>query len=573
MSRITVPVLLLLILLNPSNCQRELASVYTFLRTDTILPGPSMSFKISLASGVFEFEFKTWVDQALVLYQDDQGISDHIQLTIQEGRLWFSFYGSKENTNPEDRIHGKFTSEKKYNDFSWHNVRIERNTSVTSIFINNGEERKSFQTNGLSSFTSNLTIGGFDREYISDLSSNGIYKIYAAPVNKRGFLNACVRNIKYGKTREDMRDISSQYVRKFKVISGCSLNHCHKPEPICKNNGKCSPDGKDDVTCDCRWTGFVKDYCQEGALELKLDGTYKVMYTSLITNEDQDRYKFRVKTLQKDALLFYAKGATNTEDFLIIEIKSSKLRLVINFGEQGVNYTAKSGDKISDGKWHTVEYTKQLYHFTLKVDKTAAQKFSIKSKSYKRIDYGESFFLGEISQEPYRNEIAIQDFIWENGKNRNEINFVTGLYETYFVRNEGFQVLPEYARPEFNKELPNPTPKPMPSTFPTGKPGCKEGECLTKSSVSTTQTTRKFEEPKNVARSEDDDEDSSVTWIVVVTVILSILLFAAIAFLVHKWNKRYSGDFQVNRKPVGPADTVVHYNKDAHKEKQRQMRL
>ena len=58
-----------------------------------------------------------------------------------------------------------------------------------------------------------------------------------------------------------------------------------------------------------------------------------------------------------------------------------------------------------------------------------------------------------------------------------------------------------------------------------------------------------------------------------VTVIFAILLCVAVVFFVRKWNQRYSGDFQVSRKPIGPAGTVVHYQDAAHKEKQRQMKL
>ena len=58
-----------------------------------------------------------------------------------------------------------------------------------------------------------------------------------------------------------------------------------------------------------------------------------------------------------------------------------------------------------------------------------------------------------------------------------------------------------------------------------------------------------------------------------VTVALSVLVLATVGFFVRKWNQRYSGDFQVNRQPIGPAETIVHYQDAAHKEKQREMRL
>ena len=52
---------------------------FEFFTSGTNLPGPTMSFENSLNKGIFEFEFKTFVDRALMLYQDDQGQSDYIR--------------------------------------------------------------------------------------------------------------------------------------------------------------------------------------------------------------------------------------------------------------------------------------------------------------------------------------------------------------------------------------------------------------------------------------------------------------------------------------------------------------
>ena len=172
---------LLLLLFKFHNATRQ-PSVFTFLRTDTNLPGPLMRFNLSLASGIFEFEFKTFVKKALMLYQDDNGKSDHIQVTLQDGRLWFVFYVS----NDEPGITGRFASAKKYNDFKWHSVRIERNASITNFIVDHGEERKSFNTDGyLSSLKSTLLIGGFSRDQIiNDVSNPGAFYIYALPMSK-----------------------------------------------------------------------------------------------------------------------------------------------------------------------------------------------------------------------------------------------------------------------------------------------------------------------------------------------------------------------------------------------------
>lgn len=174
----------LLLILRPYNATwQKQSTVFTFLRTDTKLPGPSMRFHKSLASGVFEFEFKTLVNRALVLYQDDNGKSDHIQVSFQSGRVWFLF---GVNDNNGRVIEGKFTSKEKYNDFRWHSLRIERNASITSIILDNGKEKTSFQTEGhRSSFMSDLIIGGFGPDqYVNDITNQGAYIIYVHPLSK-----------------------------------------------------------------------------------------------------------------------------------------------------------------------------------------------------------------------------------------------------------------------------------------------------------------------------------------------------------------------------------------------------
>lgn len=170
---------LIFVFSKPSNIVlgQKAVKTLTLLKTESKVPGPSLRFNKSLASGIFEFEFKTFVDTALVLYQDDEGKSDHIQITFQEGRLWFLFYLNK-NNNPG--MQRGFTSERTYNDFEWHSIRIERNASATSFIVDNGEEIKTIPTYGYQSlFTSTLLIGGFDfDQYVNDLSNQGAFFVY-----------------------------------------------------------------------------------------------------------------------------------------------------------------------------------------------------------------------------------------------------------------------------------------------------------------------------------------------------------------------------------------------------------
>ena len=56
-------------------------NAWTFFKRGTSLPGPTMSFNnTSLNNGIFEFEFKTFVDRALILYQDSEGGWEYFRL-------------------------------------------------------------------------------------------------------------------------------------------------------------------------------------------------------------------------------------------------------------------------------------------------------------------------------------------------------------------------------------------------------------------------------------------------------------------------------------------------------------
>ena len=88
---------------------------------------------------------------------------------------------------------------------------------------------------------------------------------YFPLVCRRGYFNGCVKNIKYGFNEQSLKTIQDIKGLRYFVKDGCDLTYCHKPEPVCKNQGKCSPiDGKIKVECDCRWTGFEGTNCTVG---------------------------------------------------------------------------------------------------------------------------------------------------------------------------------------------------------------------------------------------------------------------------------------------------------------------
>ncbi|CAB4021189.1 Hypothetical predicted protein, partial [Paramuricea clavata] len=152
------------------------------------------------------------------------------------------------------------------------------------------------------------------------------------------------------------------------------------------------------------------------------------------------------------------------------------------------NYTATSSVEINDGKWHFVEYAKESNYFTLKVDMISTNVL-LRSIGFRKMDYDDHSFLGEIAETPYKHDIKIQDFVWK--VRWDTVNFVTGLFQTYEDYNAYFRVLPEYVLPIFNRKLPrtaqplnykitSSTPKPMSNTPTPSKHRCTEGPCSSK---------------------------------------------------------------------------------------------
>ena len=69
------------------------------------------------------------------------------------------------------------------------------------------------------------------------------------------------------------------------------------------------------------------------ALELTFNGSYRVKYIlSNRSNIRKEKYAFRIKTTQENALLFMARGPQNHNDLIQIEVKSWRIRLTVNFG-------------------------------------------------------------------------------------------------------------------------------------------------------------------------------------------------------------------------------------------------
>lgn len=120
--------------------------------------------RINLCEGELEFEFKTFLKTAVVLYQDDGGHWNYVAINLQNGHL---------HLMADFGMPVTFTTKKDtYNDFKWHSVGIRLNCPKPCIEMTvDKKEVYTIKRSEITSFTTELQIGGFSDARLNDRSS------------------------------------------------------------------------------------------------------------------------------------------------------------------------------------------------------------------------------------------------------------------------------------------------------------------------------------------------------------------------------------------------------------------
>uniref|UniRef100_H3ARN6 Neurexin 3 n=1 Tax=Latimeria chalumnae TaxID=7897 RepID=H3ARN6_LATCH len=184
------------------------------------------------------FQFKTNVSSALLLYFDDSGYCDFLQLALVDGRVQLRF--------SVDCAETTVSTEKLVNDTNWHFVMISRDNLRTVLVVDgdskSGEVRPQRQHMKI---VSDLFLGGVPLDIRpTALTLNTVRDLPT-------FLGL-ILDLKYGNSSPKL--LGSQGV-KLDMEGMCSENPC-------ENGGSCSlVDGA--PTCDCSSTGYIGKFCSE----------------------------------------------------------------------------------------------------------------------------------------------------------------------------------------------------------------------------------------------------------------------------------------------------------------------
>ncbi|XP_032803901.1 neurexin-1-like isoform X6 [Petromyzon marinus] len=306
-------------------------------------------------NGNLSFQFKTNNSKGLLLYVDDAGICDYLEVIVTGGQVQLRI---KIHCS-QPLIH---RASKRIDDNNWHalliSIRLKHITLAVDDEIVSGEVVSRGQQLSVSS---DLFLGGIPtEERIQQLTSK---EVKGLPPFK-GYIS----NLKYGHSTPIL--ISSKGVR-------AEWHQVCKEQNPCKNGGVCSVEIKE-VVCDCSNTGFQGRYChedvnfEEGIMHLMVAdqareesmATFKgaeYLCYDLANNPIQsssDEITLSFKTLQRNGLILHTGKAA---DYVNLALKDGAVSLVINLGSGAFEALVEPvTGKFNDNNWHDVKVTRNL---------------------------------------------------------------------------------------------------------------------------------------------------------------------------------------------------------------------
>ncbi|XP_043077523.1 neurexin 2a isoform X12 [Puntigrus tetrazona] len=400
------------------------------------------------STGELSFTMKTNISKAVVLYLDDGGNCDFLELLINDGRLQLRFAihcGEPASLHMETHV----------NDERWHRVLLTRNYRETMLTMDRESKVAEVKSKRREMMVaSDLYVGGIPPDVrLSALTSSTVK--YEPPF--RGL----IANLKLGETPPALLD--SQGVKN-------DLEYlCTKQNP-CSNGGRCSIQDSE-VLCDCSNTGYKGKYCTE-ALQQVLGGlahltlksqapgaaplmatpaagdpesgqvesvatfkgneffSYDLSQKPIQSSTDEITLSFR--TLQRNGLLLHT---GKSADYVNLSLKSGAVCLVINLGSGAFEALVEPSDgKFNDNAWHAVRVSRNLRQVTISVDGLLTTT-GYTQEDYTMLGSDDFFYVGgspntaDLPGSPVSNNFmgCLKDVVYTNNEFRLELSRLAEL--------------------------------------------------------------------------------------------------------------------------------------------------
>uniref|UniRef100_A0A6I8P729 Neurexin 2 n=1 Tax=Ornithorhynchus anatinus TaxID=9258 RepID=A0A6I8P729_ORNAN len=302
------------------------------------------------AGGQLSFSLRTNASRALILYLDDGGDCDFLELLLVDGRLRLRFTLScaePATLHPETLVA----------DDRWHMVLLTRDARRTALAVD-GEARAAEVRSKRREMVvgSDLFVGGVPPDVrLSALTLSTVK--YEPPF--RGLL----ANLKLGERPPAL--LGSQ------GLGGVGA------EPLCAGRNPCANGGlcavlAGEVSCDCSHTGFGGKFCSEGPAHLTLSSQGKEEYVATFKGNEffcydlshnpiqssTDEITLAFRTLQRNGLMLHT---GKSADYVNLSLKAGAVWLVINLGSGAFEALVEPvNGKFNDNAWHDVRVTRNL---------------------------------------------------------------------------------------------------------------------------------------------------------------------------------------------------------------------
>ncbi|XP_077901853.1 neurexin-2-beta isoform X38 [Ictidomys tridecemlineatus] len=310
------------------------------------------------SSGELSFSLRTNATRALLLYLDDGGDCDFLELLLVDGRLRLRFTLSCAEP-------ATLQLDTPVADDRWHMVLLTRDARRTALAVD-GEARAAEVRSKRREMqvASDLFVGGIPPDVrLSALTLSTVK--YEPPF--RGLL----ANLKLGERPPAL--LGSQGLR------GAAADPlCAPARNPCANGGLCTVLAPGEVGCDCSHTGFGGKFCSEeehpmeGPAHLTLNSEgkeefvatfkgneffcYDLSHNPIQSSTDEITLAFR--TLQRNGLMLHT---GKSADYVNLSLKSGAVWLVINLGSGAFEALVEPvNGKFNDNAWHDVRVTRNL---------------------------------------------------------------------------------------------------------------------------------------------------------------------------------------------------------------------
>ncbi|XP_055794848.1 neurexin-2-like isoform X10 [Salvelinus fontinalis] len=381
--------------------------------------------------GELSFSLKTNISKALVLYLDDGGNCDFMELLIAGGRLQLRF-----------AIHcaepATLHMETQVNDDRWHMVLLTRNFRETLLMVDGETKMAEVKSKRKEmAVVSDLFVGGIPPDVrLSALTSSTVK--YEPP-----FLGL-ISNLKVGETPPTL--LNSQGIQSDMEYL------CTKQNP-CLNGGFCSIQYAE-VHCDCTHTRYKGKYCKEaeeyaveGMAHLTLNNQgdssqagkevsvatfkgneffcYDLSLTPIQSSTDEITLSFR--TLQRNGLMLHT---GKSADYVNLSLKSGAVWLVINLGSGAFEALVEPvNGKFNDNAWHDVRVTRNLRQVTISVDGILTTT-GYTQEDYTMLGSDDFFYIGgspntaDLPGSPVSNNFmgCLKDVVYKNNDFKLELS-------------------------------------------------------------------------------------------------------------------------------------------------------